>query len=346
MKKVLSGLITVVLACSLSACKKDTEIISLSGKTMGTTYHIRYIEDDSVSENSQKTHEQIEVVLKDVNQKMSTYIKDSELSRFNQNTQVNTPIDISADFAKVLQEAIRLNKVTEGSLDVTVGPVVNLWGFGPEKRPERKPTPEQLAERQSWVGIDKIHLDMSGKTPTLSKALPQVYIDLSSIAKGFGVDQVADVLEQNHVQNYMVEIGGEIRAKGKNAENKAWQIAIEKPNNTGERAVQEVIGLNNMAMATSGDYRIYFEENGQRFAHEIDPKTGYPIQHHLASITVLAPSSMTADGLSTGLFVLGEDKALEVAEKENIPVYLIMKKEQGFETKMSSAFQKLLANKE
>ena len=187
---------------------------------------------------------------------------------------------------------------------------------------------------------------MSGKTPTLSKAVPQVYIDLSSIAKGFGVDQVADVLEQNHVQNYMVEIGGEIRAKGKNPENKAWQIAIEKPNNTGERAVQEVIGLNNMAMATSGDYRIYFEENGQRFAHEIDPKTGYPIQHHLASITVLAPSSMTADGLSTGLFVLGENKALEVAEKENIPVYLIMKTEQGFETKMSSAFQKLLANKE
>jgi len=333
MKKVLSGLIAVVLACSLSACKKDPEIISLSGKTMGTTYHIRYIEDDSVSENAQKTHEQIEVVLKDVNQKMSTYIKDSELSRFNQNTQVNTPIEISADFAKVLQEAIRLNQVTEGS-------------FGPEKRPERKPTPEQLAERQSWVGIDKIHLDMSGKTPTLSKAVPQVYIDLSSIAKGFGVDQVADVLEHNHVQNYMVEIGGEIRAKGKNAENKAWQIAIEKPNNTGERSVQEVIGLNNMAMATSGDYRIYFEENGQRFAHEIDPKTGYPIQHHLASITVLAPSSMTADGLSTGLFVLGENKALEVAEKENIPVYLIMKTEKGFETKMSSAFQKLLANKE
>ena len=278
---------------------------------------------------------------------MSTYIKDSELSRFNQNTQVNTPIEISADFAKVLQEAIRLNKVTEGSLDVTVGPVVIYGVLGQKKRPERKPTPEQLAERQSWVGIDKIHLDMSGKTPTLSKALPQVYIDLSSIAKGFGVDQVADVLEQNHVQNYMVEIGGENPCKKvKNAENKAWQIAIEKPNNTGERAVQEVIGLNNMAMATSGDYRIYFEENGQRFAHEIDPKTGYPIQHHLASITVLAPSSMTADGLSTGLFVLGEDKALEVAEKENIPVYLIMKKEQGFETKMSSAFQKLLANKE
>ena len=115
MKKILSGLIAIALACSLSACKKDPEIISLSGKTMGTTYHIRYIDDGSVKENAEKTHEQIEVVLKDVNQKMSTYIKDSELSRFNQNTQVNTPIEISADFAKVLQEAIRLNQVTEGS---------------------------------------------------------------------------------------------------------------------------------------------------------------------------------------------------------------------------------------
>ncbi|MCR1838176.1 FAD:protein FMN transferase [Pasteurella caecimuris] len=346
MKKILSGLLVVAFACSLAACKKDPEVISLSGKTMGTTYHVKYIDDGSVSENSQKTYEQIEHILKDVNAKMSTYVKDSELSRFNQNTQVNTPVEISADFAKVLAEAVRLHQVTEGALDVTVGPVVNLWGFGPEKRPERRPTAAQLAERQAWVGLDKITLDMSANIPTLSKSVPQVYIDLSSIAKGFGVDQVAEKLEQFNVQNYMVEIGGEIRAKGRNSEGKPWQIAIEKPNMTGERAVENVIGLNNMAMATSGDYRIYFEENGQRFAHEINPKTGYPIQHHLASITVLAPTSMTADGLSTGLFVLGEDKALEVAEKNDLAIYLIIKTKKGFETKMSSTFKKLMDVKE
>ncbi|WP_288064695.1 FAD:protein FMN transferase [Rodentibacter caecimuris] len=346
MKKILSGLLIVAFACSLAACKKDPEVISLSGKTMGTTYHVKYIDDGSVSENLQNTHEQIEYILKDVNAKMSTYIKDSELSRFNQNTQVNTPIEISADFAKVLAEAIQLHQVTEGALDVTVGPVVNLWGFGPEKSPERQPTAEQLAERQAWVGLDKITLDMSGNIPTLSKSVPQVYIDLSSIAKGFGVDQVAEKLEQLNAQNYMVEIGGEIRAKGKNAEGKPWQIAIEKPNMTGERAVENVIGLNNMAMATSGDYRIYFEENGKRFAHEIDPKTGYPIQHHLASITVFSPTTMTADGLSTGLFVLGEEKALEVAEKNDLAIYLIIKTANGFETKISSAFKKLMETKD
>lgn len=345
MKKMIGGLLAVAMALSLTACQKETQIISLSGKTMGSTYHIKYLDEGNM-QDPQQVHADIEAVLKDVNQKMSTYIKDSELSLFNQNTQINTPIEISADFAKVMAEAIRLNKVTDGALDVTVGPVVNLWGFGPEKRPERQPTPEQLKERQAWVGIDKIALDMNGKTPTLTKFIPQVYVDLSSIAKGFGVDQVADKLAELKAQNYMVEIGGEIRAKGKNAEGKPWQIAIEKPSTTGERAVENIIGLDNMGMATSGDYRIYFEENGQRFAHEIDPKTGYPIQHHLASITVLAPTTMTADGLSTGLFVLGEDKALALAEQQNIPVYLIIKTAQGFETKMSSAFKKLTETKE
>ena len=346
MKKLLSVVIAIAMAFSLTVCRQAANAVLLSGNTMGTTYHVKYIDDGSVTETSQKIHEQIEAILQDVNAKMSTYIKDSELSRFNQNTQVNTPIEISQDLAKVLAEAIRLNKMTEGALDVTVGPVVNLWGFGPEKRPERQPASEQLAERQAWVGIDKIALEMNGNIPTLTKKIPQVYIDLSSIAKGFGVDQVAEKLEQLNAQNYMVEIGGEIRAKGKNSEGKPWQIAIEKPNTTGERAVENVIGLNNMAMATSGDYRIYFEENGQRFAHEIDPKTGYPIQHHLASITVLAPTSMTADGLSTGLFVLGEEKALEVAEKNDLAIYLIIKTDKGFETKMSSAFKKLTETKE
>ena len=232
--------------------------------------------------------------------------------------------------------------------------MVNLWGFGPEKHPERKPTAEQLAERQAWVGIDKLKLTQRDGKFYLEKSVPQLYVDLSSIAKGFGVDLVAETLEHIGAKHYMVEIGGEIRAKGKNIEGKDWQIAIEKPSFDGSRSVEQVIGLKDLAMATSGNYRIYFEENGQRFAHEIDPKTGYPIQHHLASITVLHPSTMTADGLSTGLFVLGadglstglfvlgEEKALEVAEKEQIPVYLIIKTENGFETKMSSTFSALL----
>lgn len=343
LKHTLTWLTAAVLALSLVACKEKPEIISLTGNTMGTTYHIKYIDNGKLQKTPKEVHKQIETILKDVNDKMSTYIPTSELSRFNQNMQTDTPVEISADLAKVIGEAIRLNQLTDGALDITVGPIVNLWGFGPEKNADKQPTAEQIAERQAWVGINKLKLTPQNEGKfSLEKSVSQLYIDLSSIAKGFGVDKVAEHIENIGVQHYMVEIGGEIRAKGKNIENKDWQIAIEKPTLDGSRAIEQVIGLQDLAMATSGDYRNYFEQNGTRFSHEIDPKTGYPIQHHLASITVLAPSAMTADGLSTGLFVLGEEKALQIAIQHNLPVYLIIKSSTGFETKMSPAFEKIL----
>ncbi len=345
-KQLVIWLCALVFTLTLSACKKAPEIISLSGKTMGTTYHIKYINDDDAIQPVEQTHEQIETILKDVNDKMSTYIPSSELSRFNQYRQTDTPVEISADLATVIKEALRLNRITEGALDITVGPLVNLWGFGPEKRVEKQPSTQQLAQRQAWVGIEKLKLTEKDGHFYLEKTVPELYVDLSSIAKGFGVDKVAQYIEHIGIDNYLVEIGGEVRAKGRNIEGKPWQIAIEKPTFDGSRAVEQVIGLGNLAMATSGDYRNYFEENGTRFSHEIDPKSGYPIQHHLASITVLNPSSMSADGLSTGLFVLGEDKALQVAEQYDLPAYLIIKTEDGFSTKMSSAFEKLINNKE
>ncbi|OOF71289.1 FAD:protein FMN transferase [Rodentibacter caecimuris] len=337
----LPRLILATIIFLLTACEQSIEMISLTGRTMGTSYHIKYIDDGKISQNPEQTHQQIQSLLKKINAQMSTYQKDSEISRFNQNREIDTPIPISSEFATVLEEAIRLNQLTEGALDITIGPIVNLWGFGPEKRAETQPTEEQLLERKAWIGLDKITLDKNKNSATLTKHIPQVYIDLSSIAKGFGVDQVAELLENLNIKNYMVEIGGEIRAKGNNIEGSPWRIAIEKPIDGGQRAVENVIKLENLAMATSGNYRIYFEENGKRFSHEINPKTGYPIEHHLASITVLAPSSMTADGLSTGLFVLGEEKALDIAEKYNIPVYLIIKDKAGFIVKMSSAFKQL-----
>lgn len=344
MKKInyLLWIFAVFSAIFLSACDKKTEVVVLNGKTMGTAYNIKYLDKGNLYQNKEQTHQQIDLILKDVNAKMSTYDKNSELSKFNQGTSVNTPIAISTDLAKVLQESIRLNQLTEGALDVTVGPVVNLWGFGPEKRKDQQPEPQELAERQSWVGIDKLKLTENAGQFQLEKAIPQLYVDLSAIAKGFGVDQVADYLQTLNVQDYMVEIGGEIRVKGKNPDGKPWQIAIEQPSFDGSRSVQKIVGLNNLAMATSGDYRNYFEQDGKRFSHEINPKTGYPIQHNLASVTVLHESSMTADGLSTALFVLGEEQALALAELENLAVYLISKTDNGFESKMSSKMTVLL----
>ncbi|AWX16103.1 thiamine biosynthesis protein ApbE [Mergibacter septicus] len=341
LKKLTHWLALIGLAFFLIGCGDKAEIVSLSGKTMGTTYHIKYIDNGS-NVSMEKAHEEIDLLLKEVNNQMSTYQKDSELSLFNQYEEIDKPFPISADFAKVVKEAIRLNKITEGALDITVGPLVNLWGFGPEKQPDREPTQAQIDERKAWTGIDKLSLIEEEGKAKLVKHIPQLYVDLSSIAKGFGVDKVGEYLESIGINNYLVEIGGEIRARGVNEKGLPWQIAIEKPEFDGSRVIEQIIGLKDATIATSGDYRNYFEENGKRFSHEIDPTTGYPILHRLASISVIAPSCMTADGYATGLYVLGADKALEIAEQQNLAIYLIIMTDKGFEVKMSSAFKKIL----
>lgn len=277
----------------------------------------------------------------EVNNQMSTYQQDSEISRFNQLKEANQAVEISQDFAKVVAEAVRLNKMTEGALDVTVGPLVNLWGFGPDKRLNKVPSDEQIKERSSYVGINKISLKTDSK-PMLTKSEPNLYLDLSSIAKGFGVDKLAEHLEKIGLSNYLVEIGGELRGKGKNLQGLDWRIAIEQPIMEQAQSVQITVPLHNLGMATSGNYRNYFEdENGNRLSHIIDPQKLSPVSHNLASITVLAPTTMTADGLSTGLFVLGAEKALALAEREKLAIFLIVKSGDKFETQMSSEFKKL-----
>ncbi|MDH2997431.1 thiamine biosynthesis protein ApbE [Pasteurellaceae bacterium LFhippo2] len=339
----IKALLVLLMAVVLSACNKDPQQVVLEGKTMGTTYHVKYIDDGSVElPKSQEVKAALDSILKVVNDEMSTYQKDSQISRFNQMQEINQPFEISPDFAFVVKEAIRLHTATEHALNVTVGPLVNLWGFGPDKRLNKVPSAEQIAERAQFVGIDKFTLENN----ILTKKVPGVYLDLSSIAKGFGVDKLALHLEQYGIKNYLVEIGGELRGKGKNLQGQDWRIAIEKPELVQGAATQIIVPLHNLGMATSGNYRNYFEdESGKRLSHIIDPKTLSPIEHNLASITVIAPSTMTADGLSTGLFVLGPEKALEVAERDQLAVFLIIKNGDKFETKMSSTFAKLTEQK-
>lgn len=349
-KTLLMWLISGVLAITLSACNKEPQQIAFEGKTMGTTYHIKYIDDGSVDNlvSPEEVQQQIESLLKMVNNEMSTYQKNSQITEFNNSRQTDVPFSISRDFAIVVEEAIRLNKVTDGALDVTVGPLVNLWGFGPDKRLNKEPTAEQIAEKAKSIGIEKISVTLDNRENKNSKGLlvkkdPMLYLDLSSIAKGFGVDKLSEYLEQLGLQHYLVEIGGELRGKGNNLQGKPWRIAIERPELVQGSASQITVPLHNLGMATSGNYRNYFEdEKGNRLSHIIDPKTLRPITHNLASITVFAPSTMTADGLSTGLYVLGAERALEIAERENLAIFLIIRNGEGFDTKMSSAFEKLI----
>ncbi|CQJ58636.1 FAD:protein FMN transferase [Yersinia rohdei] len=313
------------------------EQINLEGKTMGTSYSIKYVSNSSAPD-SEKLQQEIDRELELVNDQMSTYRPNSELSRFNQSRVVNTPFPVSVATAKVVREAIRLNRLTDGALDVTVGPLVNLWGFGPEGRPTSVPTDADIAKRQQWVGIDKLAVEKG----SLIKRIPDLYVDLSSIAKGFGVDVIAEYLESQHIDNYMVDIGGEVRTRGNNGENKPWRIAIEKPVAGAEQSAQEIIEPGRMAIATSGDYRNYFEQDGVRYSHTIDPATGRPINHRLVSITVLDPSCMTADGLSTGLGVLGPERGMALANLLDIPVFMIVKTDEGFEERYSESFKPYL----
>lgn len=329
MKKWLVAFASLLI---LAGCEKPAEQVHLSGPTMGTTYNIKYIVQPDIP-SAEAIQTEVDRLLEEVNDQMSTYRKDSELSRFNQ-YQGSEPFTVSEQTATVVKEAIRLNQLTEGALDVTVGPLVNLWGFGPEARPEVVPSDAELAERKAKTGIH--HLSVQGNQ--LIKTLPNLYVDLSTIAKGWGVDVVADYIQSQGIHNYMVEVGGEIRLKGVNREGIPWRIAVEKPS-VEERAIQEIIEPGDMAIATSGDYRNYFERDGVRYSHIIDPTTGKPIANKVVSVTVLDKSSMTADGLATGLMVLGDVKGMEVANQNNIPVLMIVKTDDGFKELVSKAYQ-------
>lgn len=316
----------------ISACAQESkQVVHLHGETMGTTYNVKY-----VVENGQQVEglqEKIDARLVEINKLMSTYDPTSELSRFNQ-YRYTTPFALTDETALVIKEAIRLGHLSHGVLDVTVGPLVNLWGFGPNKRPEKVPSEQQITEVRDYVGLDKISLSAQG----ITKSHPMVYVDLSTIAKGYGVDQVAEIMEAANLHNYLVEIGGEMRVKGERGNGENWLIAIEKPVST-ERAVQKIVSIGTNAIATSGDYRNYYEMDGKRYSHLIDPRTGKPITHSLVSVTVVAPSSMTADGLATAFNVMGWDEAIALAEKEDLAVFLIRRTTDGFEEYESPRFE-------
>ena len=329
--KILIVIVTVILI----ACypPKDLET-NISGPTMGTTYNIKFVAKDGV--DAQKLKQQIDQMLININQLMSTYIKDSELSRFNQ-WKSDKSFPMSAQTLYVLNEAKRLGVMSAGLLDVTIGPLVNLWGFGPQSRPEKIPTEKLINTTRQQIGLDKLKVG-----PTwASKAQPDLYVDLSTIAKGYAVDQLAELLQNLNISNFLVEIGGEMRLAGVKASGEPWKIAIEKPE-TSQRSIQRIISVGDNAVATSGDYRNYYEHDGVRYSHLINPTTGYPIKHNLVSVTVVHPSSMTADGLATALNVMGKDKALELAETYALAVLLITKEKGNFTEYTSSEFDQLV----
>lgn len=327
------ALAVVVTLCVCGCSSPQPELVHLQGQTMGTTYNIKFPAMSGI--NSQLVKEKVDARLIAVNKLMSTYDPTSELSRFNQ-SRFDSAFTVSSETLKVIKEAVRLNALSEGYLDVSVGPLVNLWGFGPTLRPEFVPTQAEIDAIRPYVGLDKLIVEYDA----LRKLHPQLYIDLSTIAKGYGVDVVADLIEANGINNYLVEIGGEMRVKGEKAEGAPWIIAIEKPLSN-ERAIQKLIAIGNNAIATSGDYRLYFEQDGVRYSHLINPKTGHPIAHNTVAVSVIHPSSMTADGLATAFNVMDYQRAVRIAEENNLAVLIITKEGDAFHEYSSPAFNAL-----
>ncbi len=324
-KKTISFTLLIIFLAGCLPQKDEgpTPAVHLQGRTMGTTYNIKIVVKDNF--DVQSLQQVIDERLIDINNSMSTYIDDSELSQFNNHISL-TPVVISEPLTYVMKEAIRLGKLTQGKLDVTVGPLVNLWGFGPEYRVEKKPSAKEINEAKLRVGIRNLSIN----NQQLSKKRANLYIDLSTIAKGYGVDIIADLIESNDINNYLVEIGGEMRLKGAKPDGTLWRIAVEKPV-TNSRAVQQVIVPKDNAVATSGDYRNYVEVDGKRYSHIIDPDTAQPIVHNLVSVTVIHPSAMTADGLSTAMMVMGPEQGFAFAQANNLAAMFIVKTAHGFD---------------
>ncbi len=341
MKISLKHFLFLFFVLFVSACQSNNgaNLKEFTGATMGTSYSIKIV-NFPVNIDLDTLFSEITGKLEKINNLMSTYKKDSELSRFNQYKKT-TWFNVSKETESVISEAINVADLTSGAFDITVGPLVNLWGFGPKSMPEKIPSSNDINKIKNEIGFMKIKT--KNNPPAVKKELPDIYIDLSGIAKGFGVDYVAEFLETKGIGHYMVEIGGEVRAKGKNQKNMFWKIGIEKPDSS-KRNIQRVINLSGLGMATSGDYRNYFEQNGKRYSHMIDPKTGYPITHTLASVTVLDPKCMKADALATGLMVLGFEKAYALAIKEKLVVFFIIKEQTRFIEKFTPEFKKLINN--
>lgn len=302
---------------------------------MGTAYTVKVPPQSDQGRKEIKTR--IDAALERLNQQMSTYIADSEISLFNQSKATDW-MAVSNSTAEVVATAQKVSEISEGAFDITVGPLVNLWGFGPDQRPTRAPDDATIAAIRARIGHTL--LDVRSEPPALRKTNPELYVDLSGIAKGYGVDIVAGVLEKLGISDYLVEIGGELRASGRKPSGEPWRIGIERPQ-AGARSVQRVIELRDTALATSGDYRNFFEQDGKRYSHTIDPATGRPIEHNLASVTVVDDSTMFADAMATAMMVLGSEAGYRLAEQEELAVLFLIKAEAGFEEKASSRFQAL-----
>lgn len=320
-------LILVLSGISLFGCKPTGEYVGLSGQAQGTSFAITYEAIDDADYSAE-----VDSLFRFIDKSMSLWDSTSLISKINRN-DFSEPID--SHFKNVLEASLRVEKESEGYFNVTVGPMVKAWGFVTKKNMPA-PTEAQVDSLKALIG--KVGIDSNGK---FFKDKPNLQIDFNAIAQGYTVDVIARFLESKGIKNYLVEIGGEVYGKGKNREGKSWKVGIEKPEED-RQGIASVVNLKNKALATSGSYRKFFIKDGKKFSHAVDPHTGYPVQHNLLSISVLADNCTDADAYATALLVMGLEKAQKFAEAKEIDFFAIYDQNGKNQYYSTSGFKKVI----
>jgi len=317
---------TVVLLL-MTQLSLASDLIEISGTTMGTIGYKVKIDELPNGVLLEQLSSDIGKALQRINDRMSTYQPDSEISRFNDSKNANEWFEVSADTLNVVKAALDVSEETSGAFDITVGPLLKLWNFG--STPGEFSVPNQAAIDTAQQKIGFKQLKVRNDSPALMKLNAAIRINLSAIAKGFAVDVVARLLDQQKVTAYLVEIGGEMRSRGKKQSGESWIVGIEKPLDD-QRAILKALALNGQAIATSGDYRNFYLHEGVRYSHTIDPRTGRPIEHGVASVSVITDQCMLADAWATSLMVLGPEAGYTWALDRNLAVLMVLRGEHGW----------------
>ena len=335
----------VMALAGCSGTARSPDLARLDGSIMGTGYSVLFGGEQNGSQVSGVAVDalgaKIYAALQDVDAHMSTWRPESELSRFN-NSDSRDWQSISQGTAGVISNALQTSAKTAGAFDATIAPLVDLWGFGAGAQPgakNSKPADRAIRTRLAQVGYQSIEVDRD--RGAIRKLKAGTRLDLSGIAKGYAVDRVASVLDELGLESYLVEVGGELKARGRKPDGSTWKVAIERPS-SGRREAFRALQLEGRSIATSGDYRNFFASGGQRYSHSIDPRTGQPVNHELASVSVVADSAVTADALSTALIILGPADAMAFAERHDIAAHLILKSGTSLKEVYSRAFEPLL----
>ena len=327
----------VLLTGSMTACGSGDGLESFGGPTMGSTYSVKYVRGPSGPDIAHVQPE-VEAILAEVDQQMSTYRSDSDIERFN-GLPADSCQSMPAGVLALVRVGEQLSIDSQGSYDLTVEPLLDLWGFGPQARVEHVPTAEQLALVRQRVGHDHLRIDGD----QLCKDAP-VQVDFNSIAAGYAVDRISARMQVLGIRSFLVEATGELKAVGKKADGSPWRVALEAPRDD-QQIAEKIIELDGYGVSTSGDYRNYFEQDGRRYSHTFDALTGAPIDHALASVTVIDRSALMADGFSTLLLILGPERGWAFAEQHKIAAFFVIRVDKRFIIRSNSAFDRLFSDK-